>query len=73
MLCLSEDDFSNYLKINEHKKFLEQKNIYRYSKKDQFLLRSQLDAHCPDIEGDKKVFDIKTRAIYSIRFKFKII
>lgn len=33
-----------------------------------FLLRSQLDCEEPDLPGDKKTFDLKTRATVAVSF-----
>ncbi|KAF2128326.1 Pet127-domain-containing protein [Dothidotthia symphoricarpi CBS 119687] len=43
---------------------------YHYSRQGNFLMRSQLDAHDPRLPGSG-VFDLKTRAVVSIRMNHK--
>ncbi|KAG8759509.1 hypothetical protein FRC14_005797 [Serendipita sp. 396] len=46
---------------------LKRPETYRYSKSDNFIMRSQLDAHDPRLPGSG-VFDIKSRAVVAIRY-----
>jgi hypothetical protein len=42
---------------------------YHYLQMGDFLLRSQLDCHDPDLPGDRNTFDLKTRATHAVRKK----
>lgn len=60
--------YTKYERVNSHKlskKEKEQLEAYHYAKSSRFLLRSQLD--CQDDRLPRKTFDLKTRAVVSIR------
>ncbi|KAK0383575.1 hypothetical protein NLU13_9486 [Sarocladium strictum] len=68
-LLLPKDEFDKYRLTRSHEIPEEQKNAgeaYHYSELGDFLVRSQLDAYDPRLPGSG-VFDIKTRAVVSIR------
>jgi hypothetical protein len=66
---LPKEDFEKYRRTRSHEISEEQRNAgetYHYSELGDFLVRSQLDAYDPRLPGTG-VFDIKTRAVISIR------
>ncbi|KAA1469832.1 Pet127-domain-containing protein [Dentipellis sp. KUC8613] len=58
-LLYASDDPLDLTKIPE-------REAYRFSKSEKFVMRSQLDCHDPRVPGTG-VFDIKTRAVFPIR------
>ncbi|KAL4402548.1 mitochondrial RNA 5'-end processing protein [Malassezia pachydermatis] len=67
-LTASPQEYAKYERVNSWKlteKERTQKEAYHYAKTDRFLLRSQLD--CQDPRLPNKTFDLKTRAVVSIR------
>ena len=67
MLTMTQPDFEQkMLKKNTFEGRLEQECFF-FMKKGDFMLRSQLDCYDEKISGDRKTFDIKTRAITPIR------
>ncbi|KAL2207720.1 Pet127-domain-containing protein, partial [Sarocladium strictum] len=66
---LPKEEFEKYRRTRSHEISEEQRNVgetYHYSELGDFLVRSQLDAYDPRLPGSG-VFDIKTRAVVSIR------
>lgn len=66
---LPKEEFEKYRRSRSHEISDEQRNVgetYHYSELGDFLVRSQLDAYDPRLPGSG-VFDIKTRAVVSIR------
>eukprot|EP01080_Neovahlkampfia_damariscottae_P001653 gene1653-12778_t len=64
MLCMDENEFTS--------KYIDSNNMidldqFCYTKIGKFLIRAQLDCYSDKINGKKKTFDIKTRAIQMIR------
>eukprot|EP00742_Colponemidia_sp_Colp-10_P002851 GILJ01003045.1.p1 GENE.GILJ01003045.1~~GILJ01003045.1.p1 ORF type:complete len:528 (-),score=70.47 GILJ01003045.1:206-1789(-) len=70
MLTMEADEFTRkLLKANSQSNDLSlMPEVYHYRKIKDLMLRSQLDCHDPDLPGDKKSFDLKTRATAPIRF-----
>lgn len=73
LLTLSTEDYERYRVSNSHQISSEERNApetYHYSTIGDFLMRSQLDAHDPRLPGTG-MFDLKTRAVVSIRMDLK--
>ena len=69
LLTLEKDDFEKYRKpkAGENAAVIDSDpEAYHYSSVENFLLRSQLDAHDPRLPGSG-MFDLKTRAVAGIR------
>ncbi|KAJ2971328.1 hypothetical protein NQ176_g7746 [Zarea fungicola] len=69
LLTLPKEDFEKYKKTRSHQLTDEEKNAeeaYHFTTFGDFMMRSQLDAHDPRLPGSG-VFDLKTRAVVSIR------
>jgi len=69
MLTMTESDFAERLLLrnNPDGQYAATPEAYHYTKRDAFLLRSQLDCYDPDLPGPRKTFDLKTRATSAIR------
>ncbi|RPD62355.1 Pet127-domain-containing protein [Lentinus tigrinus ALCF2SS1-7] len=65
-LTLGKEEFQKYLKTYTEGDHLELKDVHRYARHGQFLMRSQLDCIHEELPGTG-VFDLKTRAISQIR------
>ncbi|KAI9785880.1 MAG: hypothetical protein M1835_003204, partial [Candelina submexicana] len=73
LLTLSTEDYERYRKSNKGAVSEDERNTpeaFHYSTMGDFLLRSQLDAHDARLPGTG-MFDLKTRAIVSIRMDTK--
>jgi hypothetical protein len=73
LLTLPTEEYEKYRKTNSHKlsdKERKEPETFHYTTMGDFLLRSQLDAHDPRLPGTG-TFDIKTRAVVSIRMDTK--
>lgn len=73
LLTLSTEDYERYRVSNSHQISSEERDApesYHYSTMGDFLMRSQLDAHDPRLPGTG-MFDLKTRAVLSIRMDAK--
>ncbi|TQV93522.1 mitochondrial membrane protein [Cordyceps javanica] len=69
LLTLPKEDFEKYKKTKSHELTEEEKKAdeaYHYTTFGDFMMRSQLDAHDPRLPGTG-VFDLKTRAVVTIR------
>lgn len=69
LLTLPKEEFEKYKKSKSHQLTEEEKNAdeaYHYTTFQDFMMRSQLDAHDPRLPGTG-VFDLKTRAVITIR------
>jgi hypothetical protein len=70
LLTLSKEDFERYRRSSSNKITAEEERAipesYHYSTTEDFVIRSQLDAHDPRLPGTG-MFDLKTRAVVSIR------
>lgn len=69
LLTMSRSDYERYRKSDPREITEEERNApeaYEYTTMGDFLMRSQLDAYDPRLPGNG-MFDIKTRAIASIR------
>jgi hypothetical protein len=69
MLTLSKSDYERYRKSDPREISQEERELpeaYEYTAMGDFLMRSQLDAYDPRLPGTG-MFDIKTRAVSSIR------
>ncbi|RYZ65117.1 MAG: hypothetical protein EOP08_07610, partial [Proteobacteria bacterium] len=69
LLTLSKSDYERYRKSDPRQISEEERNLpeaYEYTAMGDFLMRSQLDAYDPRLPGTG-MFDIKTRAVSSIR------
>lgn len=69
LLTMSKSEYERYRKSDPRKVTEEERSApeaYQYTTMGDFLMRSQLDAHDPRLPGTG-MFDIKTRAIASIR------
>lgn len=69
LLTLPKEDFEKYRRTKSHELTEEERNAeepYYYSTLGDFMMRSQLDAYDPRLPGTG-VFDLKTRAVVSIR------
>lgn len=69
LLTMSKSEYERYRKSDPREVTEEERNApeaYQYTTMGDFLMRSQLDAHDPRLPGTG-MFDIKTRAIASIR------
>lgn len=69
LLTVSKDEFEKYRRRNSHQLTEEERNAeesYHYTTFRDFMMRSQLDAYDPRLPGSG-VFDLKTRAVVSIR------
>lgn len=69
MLTLPKEEFEKYRRTRSHELSDEEKNAdenYHYTTLGDFMMRSQLDAYDPRLQGTG-VFDLKTRAVVSIR------
>ena len=67
-LTSSPDEYAQHKRVNSWKlgaEVREQQEAYHYAQSPKFLLRSQLD--CYDERLPKRTFDLKTRAVVSIR------
>lgn len=68
-LTMPREDFEKYRRSRSHELTLEERNdeqAYNYTTLGDFLMRSQLDSKDPRLPGTG-VFDLKTRAVVSIR------
>ncbi|EFZ04463.1 Mitochondrial protein Pet127 [Metarhizium robertsii ARSEF 23] len=73
LLTLPKEEFEKYRRSGSHKLSEEEKNAdeaYHFTTLGDFMMRSQLDAHDPRLPGSG-VFDLKTRAVVSIRMDVK--
>lgn len=72
LLTTDRSEFERYRKSSTDKAPAEDDSsrCYHYSKQGNLLMRSQLDAHDPRLPGTG-VFDLKTRAVVSIRMNHK--
>lgn len=73
LLTLPKEDFEKYGRTRSHQLTEEQRNAeesYHYTTLGDFMMRSQLDAQDPRLPGSG-VFDLKTRAVVSIRMDVK--
>lgn len=72
LLTTDRDEFERYRRSNPERAPSEDSSArcYHYSRLGNFLMRSQLDAHDPRLPGSG-VFDLKTRAVVSIRMDHK--
>lgn len=73
LLTLEKEDFELYRKSNKSNSSEEipkTPEAYHYSELGDFLMRSQLDAYDPRLPGTG-MFDLKTRAVVSIRMNAK--
>lgn len=73
LLTLPREEYERYLRENLHEITEEERNAdesYHYTSAGDFMMRSQLDAHDPRIPGTG-MFDLKTRAVLSIRMDAK--
>ncbi|OAA72255.1 Mitochondrial protein Pet127 [Cordyceps fumosorosea ARSEF 2679] len=69
LLTLPKEEFEKYKKTKSHELTEEEKKAeeaYHYTTFGDFMMRSQLDAHDPRLPGTG-VFDLKTRAVVTIR------
>ncbi|KAK7749539.1 hypothetical protein SLS53_000115 [Cytospora paraplurivora] len=69
LLTVPKDEFEKYRRRNSHQLTEEERNAeesYHYTTFRDFMMRSQLDAYDPRLPGSG-VFDLKTRAVVSIR------
>ncbi|PHH82995.1 hypothetical protein CDD82_4010 [Ophiocordyceps australis] len=69
LLTLPKDDYEKYRRTKSHtlpQELREASETYHYSKMGDLLMRSQLDAKDPRLPG-AGIFDLKTRAVVSIR------
>ncbi|KAF7552137.1 hypothetical protein G7046_g7513 [Stylonectria norvegica] len=69
LLTLPTEEFEKYRRTRSHQLSDEEKNgeeAFHYTTFGDFMLRSQLDAHDPRLPGTG-MFDLKTRAVVSIR------
>ncbi|OAA75490.1 Mitochondrial protein Pet127 [Akanthomyces lecanii RCEF 1005] len=69
LLTLPKEEFEKYKKTKSHQLTEEEKKAdeaYHYTTFGDFMMRSQLDAHDPRLPGTG-VFDLKTRAVVTIR------
>ena len=67
-LTSSPDEYAQHKRVNSWKlgaEVREQQEAYHYAQSPKFLLRSQLD--CYDERLHKRTFDLKSRAVVSIR------
>lgn len=73
LLTLKTEEFERYRVSNSDQISSEERNApesFHYSTMGDFLMRSQLDAHDPRLPGTG-MFDLKTRAVVSIRMDTK--
>lgn len=73
LLTLPTQDFERYRRTNKKKASEQDQNdpeAYHYSTMGDFVMRSQLDAYDPRLPGTG-MFDLKTRAVVSIRMHTK--
>lgn len=74
LLTLPKEEFERYRKSSQNKISAEEEQAtpesYHYSTQGDFIMRSQLDAHDPRLPGTG-MFDLKTRAVVSIRMDTK--
>ncbi|TWU72162.1 hypothetical protein ED733_003887 [Metarhizium rileyi] len=73
LLTLPREEFEKYRRSRSHQLSDEEKNAeeaYHFTTLGDFMMRSQLDAHDPRLPGSG-VFDLKTRAVVSIRMDVK--
>ncbi|KAH8689598.1 mitochondrial protein Pet127-domain-containing protein [Talaromyces proteolyticus] len=74
LLTVSKDEFERYRKSSENKITAEEERSipesFHYSTLGDFVMRSQLDAYDPRLPGTG-MFDLKTRAVVSIRMDVK--
>lgn len=73
LLTLPKEDFEKYRRVNSSQLTEEERNAdesYHYTTMGDFMMRSQLDAHDARIPGTG-MFDLKTRAVVSIRMDAK--
>lgn len=69
LLTLPKEDFEKYRRVNSDQLTEEERNSdesYHYTTLGDFMMRSQLDAHDDRVPGTG-MFDLKTRAVVSIR------
>ncbi|PKI84600.1 Pet127p [Malassezia vespertilionis] len=67
-LTAAPDEYAKYERVNSwklDKEARERKEAYHYAKTSKLLMRSQLD--CQDLRLPRKTFDLKTRAVVSVR------
>ncbi|KAI1256216.1 hypothetical protein MGN70_002378 [Eutypa lata] len=73
LLTLPKEDFERYRHINSDQITQEEREAeeaFHYTGFEDFMMRSQLDAHDPRVPGTG-MFDLKTRAVVSIRMDAK--
>ncbi|KHO00300.1 PET127-like protein [Metarhizium album ARSEF 1941] len=73
LLTLPREEFEKYRRSRSHQLSEEEKNAeeaYHFTTLGDFMMRSQLDAHDPRLPGSG-IFDLKTRAVVSIRMDVK--
>lgn len=73
LLTAPKEEFEKYRRSNSHQLTEEERNAdesYHYTTFGDFMMRSQLDAYDPRLPGTG-VFDLKTRAVVSIRMDAK--
>lgn len=73
LLTAPKEEFEKYRRSNSHQLTEEERNAdesYHYTTYGDFMMRSQLDAYDPRLPGTG-VFDLKTRAVVSIRMDAK--
>lgn len=74
LLTLPKEDFERYRRTHENKISAEEEQAnpesYHFSTYGDFIMRSQLDAYDPRLPGTG-MFDLKTRAVVSIRMDAK--
>lgn len=73
LLTVPKEEFERFRRSNSHELTEEERNqaeSYHYTVFGDFMMRSQLDAHDPRLPGTG-VFDLKTRAVVSIRMDAK--
>ncbi|KAM7207557.1 Mitochondrial protein Pet127 domain containing protein [Naviculisporaceae sp. PSN 640] len=75
LLTVTKEEYEKYRKRNSSahlskKKRKQEQDTYEYTALGDFLMRSQLDAYDPRLPGNG-TFDLKTRAVASIRYMSK--
>jgi hypothetical protein len=73
LLTAPKEEYEKYRRSNSHQLTEEERNAdesYHYTTFGDFMMRSQLDAYDPRLPGTG-VFDLKTRAVVSIRMDAK--
>lgn len=73
LLTLDKTEFEQYHQSNSDRvaaELVQKPEAFHYTGMENFLLRSQLDAHDPRLPGTG-MFDLKTRAVAGIRLRIK--